>query len=242
MAREPSPAPVSVSTRATESRPVAVTLPVRASAPASDWSVRAPPLRGEIAPDQVLAPLILRSDGVIREIEAIVTPPWSWTEEPASAVTPVVVPRAEEFWRFSAPATTVTAPESVLAAWSESVPRPSLARPAVPRAREPETLTSPAPPKVSARLVAVIGPDRVREPASLLMRAAEVIVIAPVSVFAPEILRRAPEAAPVPVPPKVSGSAEVKPPWVSSAAPVKTTVPPADVPSAVALRALITPA
>ena len=221
---------------------MAVTLPVRASVLASDWRVSAPPLRGEIAPDQVLSPLMLRSSGVIRGIEAIVTPPSSWTDEPASAVTPVVLPRAPAFRRFSAPAATETAPESVLAACRESVPAPSLARPAVPRASEPETLTSPAPPKVSARLVAVIGPDRVSEPASLLMRAAEVTVIAPESVFASAMLRRAPEAAPVPVPPKVRGSAEAKPPWVSSAAPVKTTVPPADVPSAVALRALIAPA
>ena len=221
---------------------MAVRLPAMARVPASDWSVRAPPLRGEIAPDQELAPLMLRSSGVMRGIEAIATPPWSCTEEPASAVTPVVAPRAPECRRFSAPAATETAPESVLAAWSESVPAPSLASPALPRAIEPERLTSPAPPKVSARLVAVIGPERVSEPASLLMRAAEVTVIAPESVFTPEMLRRAPEAAPVPVPPKVSGSAEAKPPWVSSAAPEKTTVPPADVPSAVAARALIAPA
>ena len=66
------------------------------------------------------------------------------------------------------------------------MPRPSLVTPAVPRDIAPLTTTLPAPPKASARLVAVRGPPRVSVPASLPKREAVVTVIAPLRMLSPE--------------------------------------------------------
>ena len=67
-------------------------------------------------------------------------------------------------------------------------------------------------------------------------------MMAPVSVFAPLILRKAPPLA-TPVPLSVIPSAiAVKPPWTSNAAPAVTEVVPAVVPSAVLFWMFTTPA
>ena len=112
------------------------------------------------------------------------------------------------------------------------MPTSFLVIPPVPKVRLLPIEIAPTPLMVRLTLEPVTPPERAKLPASALNRASVSIVMSPLTVLSPEILRSTPEVAEIPVPETVIGSGEEMPPCTSSAAPAETTVPPAFVPRA----------
>ena len=132
-------------------------------------------------------------------------------------------------------------PENVFTPDSVKIPVLSLVKPPLPPPNAP-SVVGPLPSTVSGFAPLVTAPSEM--PPTLVSR----IVVAPVSVTAPVpwpsvalLLNTAPPLE-IPVPPIVSGSAPIFVPFKSSAAPLVTTVPAAELPSAEALPNFNVPA
>ena len=131
--------------------------------------------------------------------------------------------------RVSVPTETVVVPVYVLVAEMVSVPPPCFVRVPVVVAIAPEIVESPTPSIVKPNVLPVKPPDMVSvEPVSICTSVAAPSVIAPESVFEPDVLRIAPTSADetvTPSPEIVNGSAELMPPDTESVALLATVVP-----------------
>ena len=135
------------------------------------------------------------------------------------------------------PELTAVAPLKVLATERVRVPASFLVRVPIPESAVVLTVVFPAPAKVRLKVAPVTPPLSVKVPLSEETRLFAPSVIAPVSVFDPPMLRRAPGLTARPVPLIVSASATERfelVPSISRTAPEVTVVP-----CAVAPRALL---
>ena len=153
---------------------------------------------------------------------------------PAAATVTPPVP-SEEAWPILIVPELMVVSAKLLATLSSRTPVPDIVRDPVPRLRPRASMvTSPAPVMVRFRFVPVTPPVRTSLSAALAINVSAPRTIAPPSVLTPERLRSAPLPE-TPVPAIVMASlATVMPPCTRSAAPARTVVPAAAVPSAVA--------